>query len=96
MTASEISAAIEGNDVNGNKTRENLDLLVNQKAGKVPQPAVAPSQQHVGLLVMFLTFIKVDIKMKEEAKKIGEQLNGLIAAKQPEAIALQALCATIR
>lgn len=35
-------------------------------------------------------------QMKEEAKKIGDQLNTLIAAKQPEAIALQALCETIR
>lgn len=34
--------------------------------------------------------------MKEEAKKIGDQLNELIAAKQPETMALQALCATIR
>jgi hypothetical protein len=34
--------------------------------------------------------------MKEEAKKIGEQLHTLIAAKQPETMALQALCATMR
>jgi hypothetical protein len=34
--------------------------------------------------------------MKDEAKKIHEQLTSVIAAKKPETLALTALCTTIR